>query len=146
MNDMLNDTTTYEKVSKNKDKSVMNHIKSFISSFSSILTRNETNFVTNFEYKTSLFYGLPKIHKSQQIKSAIINQNSEYILCENPLDLKFRPIVAGPACPTSKLSHLLDILLKPFLKHVKSYIKDTVHFLSKLPQNVNENKIFARIL
>ena len=90
-----------------------------------------------------MFYGLPKVHKCNQIKSAIVNQKLEYILCENPADLKFRPIVAGTACPTSRLSHVLDIVLKPFLKYVDSYVRDTVHFLNKLPSKLNTNEIFA---
>ena len=47
----------------------------------------------------------------------------------NPSDLKFRPIVAGPSCPTSRLSKLIDILLQPFLNKIKSYMKDNIDFL-----------------
>ena len=32
-----------------------------------------------------------------------------------PNDLKLRPIVGSPKCPTGKLSQLIDILLRPFL-------------------------------
>ena len=35
-------------------------------------------------------------------------------------DLKRRPIAAGPACQTHRISNLLDILFKPFIKHVPS--------------------------
>ena len=35
------------------------------------------------------------------------------------------------------------MILKPFLKYVRSYIRDTVHFLNKLPCNVNASTIFA---
>ena len=51
-------------------------------------------------------------------KSAINTQNSEII---EPNDLKLRPIVGCPKYPTRKLSQLIDILLKPFLKHQKLY-------------------------
>ena len=46
------------------------------------------------------------------------------------LDLKLRPIVAGPNCSTRSLN-TFDILLKPFLLHVKSCVKDNLDFLSK---------------
>ena len=45
--------------------------------------------------------------------------------------LTLRPIVAGTNCPTRRLSNLIDILLKPFLIHIKSYIKDNLDFLAK---------------
>ena len=38
-----------------------------------------------------------------------------------PNDLKLRPIVASPMYPMRKLSQLIDILLKPFLKQLKAF-------------------------
>ena len=55
----------------------------------------------------------------------------EYLHIFELSDLKLRPIVAGPICPTKPLSNLIDILLKLFLLHVKSYFKDNLDFLSK---------------
>ena len=51
--------------------------------------------------------------------------------------ITLRPIVAGPNCPTRRLSNLVDKLLKPFLMHIKSYIKDNLDFLAKCSR---ENK------
>ena len=48
--------------------------------------------------------------------------------------LTLRPIVAGPDCPTRRLSNIVDILLKPFLIHIKSYIKDN---LQNVPGKTN---------
>ena len=66
-----------------------------------------------------------------------------------PSDLTLQPVVAGPNCPTRCLSNLVDLfiffffylysriffffdlLLKPFLIHIKSYIKDNLDFLAK---------------
>ena len=58
-------------------------------------------------------------------------------------NLSFRPIVAGPICETHRLSNLIDILLQPYSKHVKSYIKDTTDFLSKLPTTSSPETIIA---
>ena len=80
---------------------------------------------------------MPKIHKSKIIQEAIQVQNSEYVKIYEPPDLTLRPIVAGPNCPTRRLSNLVDILLKPFLIHIKSYIKDNLDFLAKCSR---ENK------
>ena len=68
--------------------------------------------------------------------------------------LKLRPIEGGPKCRTRKLSQLIDIPLKLFLKRVKSFIHDSLDFLHKCPRDVNENteivtlnviSLFARI-
>ena len=52
------------------------------------------------------------------------------------------PIVAGPNCVTSRLSNFLDILMKPFLKKVKSFVCNDIDFLEKLPCNTDDKKIF----
>ena len=81
--------------------------------------------------QTSNFYGLPKVHKSKQINEAIHQQNNEYVEIYEPDDLTVRPIVDGPNCPTRPLSQLIDIILKPFLIQMKSYVKDNLDFLRK---------------
>ena len=73
------------------------------------------------------------------IESAVNTQNSEINEISEPNDLKLRPIAGGPKCPTRKLSQLIDILLKPFLKHIKSFIRDSLDFLNKFPRDVDED-------
>ena len=58
-------------------------------------------------------------------------QNRKCIKIYEPSDLTLRPTVSGPNCPARRLSNLVDILLKPFLIHIKSYIKDNLDFLAK---------------
>ena len=60
-----------------------------------------------------------KINKSNLIKEKCQKTYSTYLELKDPSDLKFRPIVAGPVCETHRLSNLIDLLLKPFIKHVK---------------------------
>ena len=57
-----------------------------------------------------------------------------------------RPIVAGPNSVTSRLSNILDVLLKPFLKHVKSYVRDHIDFLNKVPKNTTESKVLLTLV
>lgn len=133
---MLSNTEFYTEISENQDKAILQHIKKLLLKHSSTLTDKEKEFVTEFEYKESSFYGLPKVHKSKTIKEAIQKQNSEYITCEHPEDLTFRPIVGGPAAPTQRLSNLLDIILKPLCQNVKSFIRDDLDFLRHLPDQV----------
>ena len=64
------------------------------------------------------------------VESAINTRNSAFIEIFEPNDLKLRSIVGGPKCPSRKLSQLIDILLKPFLKHIRSFIRDSLDFFN----------------
>lgn len=143
--DILNDEETYKKIPRNIDQNTMYKIKETINKYNHYLTKDEILYLTNFEYKTSLFYGLPKIHKSKLIIDTVEGSESEYISIHNPGDLKLRPIVAGPACPTHRISHLLDILLQPFLKYVPAYLKNNLEFLNKLPKDIKDTEIFITL-
>ena len=56
-----------------------------------------------------------------------------------------RPIAAGPNCVTSRLSSFLDVLLKPLLKLVKSYVRDDIDFLNKVPKTTTDSKILLTL-
>ena len=60
-----------------------------------------------------------------------------------PLSIPGRPIVGGPNCPTHKLSNLLGLMLKPLAFQVKSYIKDSFHFLEMLPKSIDFDSTFV---
>ena len=141
--EMLNDSQTYEEITANKDKSVMKLIKELAGNHSRTLTEKEVNYLCHFDFRTSGFYGLPKIHKSKIICQEAKVQRKPYIRVLRPADLKFRPIVAGPRCPTSRLSNFVDILIKPFTLHVRSYLRDTIDFLNYLPKTVPESTILV---
>ena len=140
---MLLDTEYYEKFDQNPHKEIMKKYRSFLNKHKTELTDKEFDYLVNFECKTSNFYGLPKIHKSKEINEACSVSTSNYVELQAPNNLTFRPIVAGPTCETHRLSNLLDILLQPYTKHIKSYIKDTKDFLQKLPTELTENSILV---
>ena len=77
------------------------------------------------------------------ISEAIAKQNNEYVEILEPSDLKLRPIVACPTCPTRPLSDLLDKILKPLILHVKSYVRHNIDFLERCSRVNNENTILA---
>ena len=56
------------------------------------------------------------------IQSAIKTQNSENTEIFEQYDFKIRPIVSGSECRITNLNHWIDILLKPFLKHIKALL------------------------
>ena len=140
---ILQDEVTYKKTNEYCDKKVFKDLEKLVAKFSNCLLKEEQDFLTKFTFSTSNFYGLPKVHKSKIIQEAIQVQNSGYIKIYEPSDLTLRPIVAGPNCPTRRLSNLVDILSKPFLIHIKSYIKDILDFLVKCSRENNWDTILT---
>ena len=63
--------------------------------------------------RTSQLYLLPKIHK-------------------NVLPPPGRPIISANGCPTEKISQFVDHFLNPSNKLLRSFVKDTTHFLKLL--------------
>ena len=62
---------------------------------------------------TPKFYLLPKIHKKN-----------------NP----GRPVISSIDCHTSRISEYVDHCLQPHVKHLKSFVKDTTHFLNLIEE------------
>ena len=136
--ELLADTDTYVVLPQgNQDQTIMNKITKLVKRFENETTKPEKQYITNFSWKTSNFYGLPKIHKSSLISNSIKEQNCEYITLPAPADLKMRPIVAGPVSPTHRLSNYIDLILKPLCQHVLSFIKDDMDFLQNIPNEVD---------
>ena len=95
----------------------------FLKNHQTELTKKEYDYLTNFEPKTSNFYGLPKIHKNKEINEACARSTSNYIELKPPNNLAFRPIVAGPTCETHRLSNFIDILFSHTLNLSKVILK-----------------------
>ena len=141
--DQLSDTSFYSEIPENIDNRIMRRLTHLVTRNENSLTEKEADALINFSHKTSNFYGLPKIHKSTQIQSAVNLQGTEYIKVNPPTDLKLRPIIAGPVCPTHRLSNLIDIILKPLCTYVPSFIRDDIDFLSHLPENAHSDSILV---
>ena len=109
----------------------------FVQKHGSNLTKKEFDYLTQFETKPSNFYGLPKIHKSKEINEACSISKENYIEIDAPENHSFRPTVTGPTCETHRLSNFIDILLQPFSKRVKSYIKDSTDFLTNFSESTD---------
>lgn len=135
VNECLNNKEIYEKCKLKSIKTSMNKVKKFIKNNNDYLDNNnyESNYITNFDYNPASFYGLPKIHKSEKIQNIMKKTNNVYVKMDPPQDLTFRFITAGPNAPTSKLSEFIDILLKPYLNVIPSYIRDVTDYLNKMP-------------
>ena len=126
-------SNAYEKIPIGEDKVVVQNLRKLVNRHKDSLTDKEQQFITDFEWKTSNFYVLPKIHKSKEIIGKISSSNQEFVEMSPPTDLKGRPIVAGPVSPTQRLSEFIDTLIKPIVSHLNTYIKDDWDFLRKIP-------------
>ncbi|CAG2199336.1 unnamed protein product [Mytilus edulis] len=106
---MLQDEMSYEVTDKKLDRQTSTMIKKLLKKHETELFKEEIDYISNSKFSESYFYGLPKIHKSEEISNAISEQNSEYIELLRPNDFKFRPIVGGPNSVTHNLSHFIEI-------------------------------------
>ena len=144
LQNMLEDTTTYEKANQNVD---LNHtvklVTKFCKAWSSNITKQETDVITKSPSNTTTIYGLPKIHKSTELlknlENPLYRPNSYVYAGPYPRDMKFRPIISCCLCPTKQLCILLDNILRPFLPFVKFRIQDTWEFLRKCPNQVESD-------
>ena len=140
---MLKDDTYYETVKKYNSKKIMQKLVVLLNLYRKGLTDKEVDYICNFKCKTSNMYGLPKIHKSKIISEECSKAESVCVNIQSPPDLSLRPIIAGPACETHRLSNFLDILLKPFLRYVDSFVRDDIDMLNHLPKTVSENTLIV---
>ena len=83
-----------------------------------------------------------EIYKYQDILEEIETFSEIYIQTEPPNNLKGRPIIADQNSPTQRLSSLLEKILTPLIPKLKSYIKDNLGFLKKLPRNLDPSFTF----
>ncbi|CAC5412839.1 unnamed protein product [Mytilus coruscus] len=136
---LLQDEMFYEVTDKKMDKQTSTMIKKLLNKHKTELYREEMDYISNSKFSESYFYGLPKIHKSEEISNAVSEQNSKNIVLLRPNDLKFRPIVGGPNSVTQNSSHFIHIVIKPLCREVPSFIRDDLEFLNHLPTTVNPN-------
>lgn len=77
------------------------------------------------------------MHKSSLIESKCRETQVGILELKDPIDLQFRLMIAGRICRTHRLSNVIDILLQPFIKYVKSFVRDDIHYSSFIPNNVS---------
>lgn len=132
----LHDSTTYELSTKGMESTTLSLINSLNERYPDCLHDSEFLFICNKLYQSSKFYVLPKIHKSTEIINLIKHNDTHTLQIPiMPTDIPSRPIVSNVNSVTSGLSKLLDLILRPLLNVVPSYIKDNYHFLEYLPRH-----------
>ena len=112
--DHLNHEATYQKLDHNPSTDIAKDIEHYAKHLENQYIIDETTrrFLTpSIPPRTSLFYGLPKVHKP---------------------GIPLRPIVSGCDSATDPLSRYLTHFLQPLAEKLPSHIKDTKHFLREL--------------
>ena len=137
INKLLGNTDFYKQLDDDPYKKVKKDYEKLITNYKNGLTEDKLDYLIKFERKESKCYGLPKIHKSKEISEQCKTNENTYIEISVTEGMTFRPIVAGPENETHRLSNFIDILLKPMVKHVKSFIRDSTDFLNHLPKTVS---------
>ena len=120
--DHLNDHKYYAKLTTDPTKDLITNINSFIETAVNhyLLSENTAKFITpTTNQRIPLFYILPKIHKK---------------------DIPGRPIVSAINSVTENMSEFLNLCIQPLLPKLRSYIKDTKHFVSLMTKLPKQNK------
>ena len=109
----LGDTKFYQKLDHNPTQQYMRDVNNQIEDMYQNGEIDETvkDYLLVTTFRTPEFYTIPKIHK-------------------NPI--KGRPIISGNGSPTEKISQFVDHFLNPYTTKLRSYVKDTTHFLQIL--------------
>ena len=128
----------------NKCVTINKYNKCFtINKYKKCFTESKQKFLSEKSFETSNFYGLPEIRQAKVIEAAIHSQNTEVADVREPSDLKTNWWRAKFQIFQQQGLVFLDTLLKPYLKHVKSYIRDIVDFLNKFPREVDPDTEIA---
>ena len=80
---MVNNQSTYEKLDKHLDLTIMKKLNKLINKHKAIFTDNEFKYLNEADDNTSNFYGLLKIQKFRLIINANKEQNSEAVNITN---------------------------------------------------------------
>ena len=129
------DVATYKRIDSYTPHSTMEKISTLCKRHKTDcgFTKKELDFINKFTYDLPFLYGLPKIHK---IDSSVVGRATPdeygYIHLKKPSNLRFRPIISSSYAPTSRISAFIDEILKPLVPGLRSYCRDTYHFLEKL--------------
>ena len=113
----LLDHEHYEQVAGDLNCKYRNTIKSYLDSCSKRgwIPKKVVRYLTPTHYQVPVFYLLPKIHKDK-------------------IPVPGRPICSANDSPTERISMFVDHYIGPLARQVKSYLRDTQHFLQMLAE------------
>ena len=116
----LGDSKYYQSMTEDLTSKHAEEIKNYVLKMhqNKEITEKTMEFLNPEGCRTPEFYMLPKIHKGKTPPPG-------------------RPIISGNNGPTERISKFVDHFLQPCVPKIKSYVKDTKHFLNILKE-INE--------
>jgi hypothetical protein len=113
----LSDTKAYKVLDHDPTEEFRREINNVIEDMyqSGELDQRVRDYLIEPTSKVARLYFLPKIHKGITPPPG-------------------RPVISGNGCSTEKISSFVDYFLNPTTKLIKSYVKDTAHFLQLMKQ------------
>lgn len=114
--EMLQDNLVYDQVLLDDSKDVKVKADSLLLMLNKegYITTKQLKYLTDFEVRTPIFYGLPKIHKT---------------------NIPLRPVVSQINGPTSMVNLLVDKYLAVAEKSIPNILQDTTAFLRLINEN-----------
>ena len=111
----LQDENFYQKVPNDMTNQISDKIADTLITMKSLnlITEKNFDFLNIKNPKEARFYLLPKIHKK---------------------DVPGRPICSSIQHPTAHISKFVDEHIKKYVPKIRSYVRDTQHFISRLKQ------------
>ena len=111
----LTDTKYYTRLENEPTLEYHNEVKNFVQDMwqNTEIDESVQTYLMRDTKKNPQFYLLPKIHKGTTPPPG-------------------RPIISANGCPTEKISEFVDHFLNPTCKNLKSFVKDTTHFLKRI--------------
>ena len=113
----LNDTNFYKQIDFDMTPYHNDLVASKINEMRTLgeITQKCADYLITDHPRTANFYLLPKIHRGK-------------------IPPPGRPIVSANECPTERISQFVDHFIRPLVPKLKSYIKDSGHFLNLLDE------------
>ncbi|XP_047140134.1 uncharacterized protein LOC124815449 [Hydra vulgaris] len=114
--DLLEDYVTYERLAHNPMARIINEVHDNVDLLKTrhIISESLADYLKPHDNcRTPLFYGLPKVHKT---------------------DVPLRPIVSGCGGPTDKLAKYASKYLQSLVETLPAYLRDSTHLIQLLKQ------------
>ena len=123
---------------------VRDKLIAFANKYKGMMTAKEYAYLTENKFKMANFYGLPKLHKNQELNKILRQGNNpEYLHISLNTPVEGRPIISGPAYYTSGISKMLHLVLQPVLEKIKHVLKDTFDFVDRFDRTMEEETIIV---
>lgn len=150
---ILEDKNTYVVEEQFDPQKLANKVQSTLNNWKLLLTKKESEYLTEYDKTVGHIYGLPKIHKCRKLKELIVenlenakSQSGNTLQCKwNDHTIPFRPILSATKDSISRLCELAKLILRPLELKIPHLVRDTFDFLRWLPTESDKNSTLIAV-